>query len=205
MSLDEKILKEGILLLQEGKPLIFPTDTVYGLGIAVDYSTSPQILYDLKQRSDTKPIAWLVDGVDALKKYSAETPEYVYDFAQTFWPGPLTLIVKANNEVPPAFCSKEGTVALRMPKDSLALALIRQAGSPLAVTSANIAGQAAPHVLSEVNPVLINAVPLALGDEVERSGVASTVVDCTDAYPVVVRKGGIAQISLEAILTSKAK
>ena len=116
--------------LKRGKPVVFPTDTVYGVGVAVGAAESPQVLYDLKRREDKKPIAWLVGEVDDLARYGRAVPELAFALARTFWPGPLTLVVKASAAVPPAFRSAEGTIGLRMPANETALALVRSRSTP---------------------------------------------------------------------------
>lgn len=191
--------------LMRGEAAIFPTDTVYGLGVAVGVAPSPQVLFELKGRPAGKPVAWLVADPSDLDRYGCEVPDLARRAARAFWPGPLTLIVKASERAPRAFCSKEGTVGLRMPASPVALDLIRAVGAPLATTSANLSGRPAPRSLEEVDAGLAAragavaggfdggaALPNAL------SGQASTVVDCTGARPVVLREGAV---SLADILT----
>jgi len=184
--------------LLAGEPALFPTDTVYGLGLAVGFAASPEILYDLKERDHGKPIAWLVGGEDALARYGEAVPAWVFALARAFWPGALTLVVKAGAAVPEAFRSPAGTIALRMPDNANALALIERVGVPLATTSANISGQAPPKSFDEIDTRLLAKVPLALRDYSAKSGLASTVVDCCGESPILIREG---DISLEEILT----
>ena len=139
---------------------------VDGLGVAVNAAASPRELFALKGRPAGKAVAWLVEGPAALDRYGDGVHPWVHRLARRFWPGGLTLVVRASEAVPPAFRSPEGTIGLRMPAAPEALALIGAVGSPLAGTSANPTGAPAP-----------------------ADGVASTVVDCTAAEPVVLRPG----------------
>ena len=123
---------------------MFPTDTVYGLGVAVEAARSPQALFDIKRRDRGKPVAWLVGDASDLERYGREVPDAACALARAHWPGPLTLVVKASQAVPPAFRSAEGTIGLRMPDSETALALVRAAGGPVATTSANLSGGPAP-------------------------------------------------------------
>ena len=107
-----------------GEAVIFPTDTVFGLGVSGQHAPSPEILYQIKQRSEHKPIAWLVDSISALDTYGKDIPSSAYVLAKTFWPGPLTIIVKANEKVANAFLSERGTVGMRMPGGEIATDLI---------------------------------------------------------------------------------
>ena len=187
--------------LRRGGVALFPTDTVAGVGVAVGSSDSPKALADLKGRPSDKPIAWLVGGPVALDAYGAAVPGYARRMAQKWWPGGLTLIVHASPAVPRAFCSKEGTIGLRMPDCERALDLIARAGSPLATTSANLSGEPSPRCVADVSAVIRDKVDAIVGDGfAAESGVASTVVDCTGAYPVVVREGDITSADIERLL-----
>ena len=98
-------LDEAACALRRGEVAIFPTDTVYGLGVAVNAADGPGALYALKGRDEGKPIAWLVDGPAALDRYGCDVLVIARLAAAAFWPGPLTLIVRASDAVPPAFRS----------------------------------------------------------------------------------------------------
>ena len=135
-------LEEATRALAVGNAVVFPTDTVFGLGVSVSAAPGPQLLYDLKHRDAGKPVAWLVEGPEALDVYGRDVPAYARRLAETFWPGGLTLVVRASDAVPAAFQSPAGTIGLRMPASEAALGLIRAAGCPLAVTSANLSGAA---------------------------------------------------------------
>lgn len=135
-------LEAATRALAVGNAVIFPTDTVFGLGVSVSAAPGPQLLYDLKHRDAGKPVAWLVEGPEALDVYGRDVPAYARRLAETFWPGGLTLVVRASDAVPAAFQSPAGTIGLRMPASEAALGLIRAAGCPLAVTSANLSGAA---------------------------------------------------------------
>ncbi len=192
-EVSNEALSTAATALRAGGVAVFPTDTVYGLGIAVLPEANPQALFRIKQRAADKPVAWLVGSVSDLDIYGEDIPEWARAAAQAHWPGALTLIVKASARVPVAFQSAAGTIGLRMPASNVALSLIRAVGVPLATTSANISGQPAPvedtqldpQVLSQVNAV-VRGVSCTGGQ-----GMASTVIDCTGQTPVVLRQGSI--------------
>ena len=163
MTVVPDTLEDAALALADGRPCIFPTDTVYGVGVAVCAASGPDILFDVKQRDAGKPIAWLVGSIDDLQRYGKNLPSGVCQLAHRFWPGALTVIVEASDIVPASYRSESGTIGLRMPANETTLALIRRVGSPLATTSANISGRP----------------------------VASTVIDCTVGGVRMVREGGI--------------
>lgn len=176
--------------LKTGGLLVFPTDTVWGLGLAVEHAASPQAIFEAKQRRAGKPVAWLVGGADALDVYGRNVPDYARNLAHAFWPGALTLVVPASDAVPVAYQSNEGTIALRMPAHTSTLEIVQHAG-PLATSSANLSGKEAPARLDEVAPAILEAAACVFDDDSTPSGIASTVIDCTDPTPIVLRQGGI--------------
>ena len=179
--------------------MAFPTDTVYGLGVSVEAARSPQALFDIKRRDAGKPVAWLVAGPQDLERYGRQVPEYARALARAWWPGALTLVVRASDAVPPAFRSEAGTIGLRMPASETALALVRAAGCPVATTSANLSGRPAPGSFSELDAAIVEAAGAVVRDGVPESGVASTVVDCTAARPKVLREGSIPAAAIHAL------
>lgn len=183
--------QEALRALKQGQPVVFPTDTLYGLGVSVEHAPDHDVLYQLKDRDKRKPIAWLVGGVEDLGRYGKIVPDFAFALARTFWPGPLTLIVKASDLVPEAFRSAEGTIGMRMPDNRLALDLIAELGCPIATTSANLSGQKPTKSFDEISPDLLSRVGAAVSDDEVKSGIASTIVDCTTGHPVLKRVGAI--------------
>lgn len=182
-------LQQAVLALKQGGAVIFPTDTVFGLGVSVRHASSPQLLYDLKHRDASKPIAWLVGSPDDLDVYGAQVPQIARQMVRQQWPGPLTVVVRASRRVPAAFASAQGTIGLRMPDNPVALELISQVGCPLATTSANASGMPAAGCVAQVDPVLAAAVSCVVESDLSGSGVASTIVDCTGSQPRILRQG----------------
>jgi len=224
-------LEEATRALAVGNAVIFPTDTVFGLGVSVSAAPGPQLLYDLKHRDAGKPVAWLVEGPEALDVYGRGVPAYARRLAETFWPGGLTLVVRASDAVPAAFQSPAGTIGLRMPASEAALGLIRAAGCPLAVTSANLSGAADTARAEDLDRALVartaglylpggvaaagiasgcaEATPsvsarFAAGDRLvppPASGTASAVLDCTGEAPRVLRAGALTLDDLKGCLS----
>lgn len=191
---------KAVASLKEGLPVVFPTDTVYGIGVSVRHANSPQALYDVKRRDAGKPVAWLVGGPEALDEFGVNVPESARKLVRTHWPGALTVIVKASEAVPVAFQSQEGTIGLRMPDSPVALSLIESVEGPLATSSANLSGGLDPTSFGEVDAELLQAVPVAIDDACPASGIASTVVDCSQGTIEVLRQGAIAVIEEDELL-----
>ena len=194
---------EAVEALKAGKAVVFPTDTVYGLGVSVEHARTPRAIYDLKQRDAGKPIAWLVGGVEALDEYGVEVPDYARALAAKHWPGALTIIVRANESVPEAFRSEVGTIGLRMPDCKTTLDLIESVGSPLATSSANVSGSPDSSSAESIDRSLLEQVAASIVNDVVSGGVASTVIDCSQGKIVVVRQGTIA-VSGEATCSGSA-
>lgn len=198
---------EAVKVLRAGDPLIFPTDTVVAVGVAVCAADDAHVLSDIKQRDPSKPVSWLVDSLDSLDTFGKEVPEYVHVLAKRYWPGALTFVIRASDSVPPDYRSKEGTIGLRMPTLDSSLQLIEAVGCPIAATSANEAGHPAPSRLEEVSeallfkaPIYDGRIPSALKCKTGKNaitsgnnslGISSTVIDCTSDRPRLLREGTI--------------
>lgn len=193
---------EVVEALRRGEAAVFPTDTVCGVGVSVRDAQGPDELFRLKRRPSGKPVAWLVGGVSDLDRFGEDVPAAAREAAGKAWPGALTLVVKASAKVPRAFQSETGTIGLRMPARESALLLIRAVGCPLATTSANFSGDAAPRSLKDADAAFLAQVDAVLPDDgasddpsdaepSASSGIASTVLDCTCDPPRVLRQGAV--------------
>lgn len=183
---------EAASVLTKGGVAVFPTDTVYGIAQSVlPNPAGPRRVFEIKRRDPAKTIAWLVGSGEDLERYGVSVPPYALRLVEEFWPGGLTVVVKASPEVPPAFRATDGTIALRMPDAPFALALSRAAGSPLATTSANTSGLRAPSSFAEVEQRIIEEADIAVNGGQTIMGEASTVVICTEDHPHIIREGCI--------------
>lgn len=187
-------LEEIVDRLRSGGIVAIPTDTVYGLACLPTHEAALGALADLKGRDRDQPIAALIDSVADIIEF-LETP-HALDRYVSFWPGPLTVIVRAKpGGLLPPVVTAEGTVGVRKPDDRLARAVIRACGGVLAVTSANRHGEppciSPEAVAEEFGPALII---LDGGDR--DGGVASTVVDASGERPRVLREGPLTAADL---------
>jgi release factor glutamine methyltransferase len=183
-------------VLRDGGIVVFPTETVYGIGAAATSCFGPQEIIDIKMRPANKPLPWLVETEGALDIYGVDVPEYAHNLAKKFWPGALSLVVKASDKVGRDFRDARGTVALRCPDHDLVQELIRAAGGPIIATSANTSGKPAPGSFEELEERIIAHADLTLDGGETHHGVASTVVDCTGPEPVVLREGAVPEAEI---------
>ncbi len=184
-----------------GEVAIIPTDSVYGIGCAMGADRALDRIFELKgrERSQTLPLV-LGDAAD-LPRYAKDVAPYARALAERFWPGALTLVVRASREVPPRFRAADGTVGLRVPDHSFVRALSAAVGRPLALTSANLHGEPPARSARELNPQLAGAVEWVVDGGASKIGVASTVVDATGPAPRVLREGALTEREILAALS----
>lgn len=199
-NIDKNEIKKQANILKEGNTVIFPTETVYGLGAnALDESAVSKI-YEAKGRpSDNPLIVHIYDKkqVNDLAKSISEKAKLVMD---KFWPGPITIIFKKKDIVPMRTSGGLDTVAIRMPSNPVAKALLEEVKLPIAAPSANISGRPSPtkgkHVYEEMN----NRVDgIILGGDCT-FGLESTVLDLTNDTPIILRPGSITKEDLEKVI-----
>ena len=176
--------------LRRGEIVVLPTDTVYG--VAADAFSAPavQLLLEAKGRGRDVPPPVLVPEPRTLDGLATDVPAYARRLVEEFWPGPLTVVLQAQPTLLWDLGETNGTVAIRMPDNEVALALLRETG-PLAVTSANLHGQPAALSAADAKEQLGDDVAVYLDGGPARGGVASTIVDCTKERPIVLRRGAI--------------
>ncbi len=183
----EKQVVRAVSVLQKGGIIVFPTDTVWGIGAALDRPEAIKKLYEIKKRKAFKPTAVLVGSLTQAKKLG-ELNSRAISLIKDFWPGGLTLIVKATSIVPLSIQGKNNTVGLRMPDHNLLLQLLNKLDFGLVATSANFAGMPAPTQKEVVDERLKSLADLVLTGE--NSGLEpSTVVDLTSRPAKVLREG----------------
>lgn len=182
-------LQHAIDVLDHGGLVAFPTDTVYGLGAPAFSAESIERLYVAKGRNSTRAIAILLSSSEELTEVAIEVNNTATRLASLFWPGPLTLVVARNPDLPDILAPLP-TIGVRVPDHPVALSLLSQTG-PLAVTSANLSGSSNARTAQEVMKQLRGRIHLILDGGRTPGGVPSTVVDCTSLDPVILRPGPI--------------
>lgn len=191
-------LESAVEILQAGGLVAFPTDTVYGVGALAFDEEAVRSIYAAKGRPEDKAIPILLGDMADLDRVGRSVPPATRRLAQCFWPGALTLVVLKHPGLPRAVSATD-TVGLRVPDHPVARALLRRSG-PLAVTSANMSGQASPRTASEVLEQLRGRIPLILDGGQTPGGTPSTVLDCTQAEPVILRDGPVTLEDIRAAM-----
>ncbi|MCE5328079.1 MAG: threonylcarbamoyl-AMP synthase [Planctomycetaceae bacterium] len=187
-------------ILRAGGVVAFATETVYGLGANVFDTEAVARVFEIKGRPRFDPLIAHVSDRRQARSLVACFPKVARKLARRFWPGPLTLVLPKSDRVPDIVTAGLPTVAVRMPDHPAALALIREAGVPLAAPSANPFGRASPTTAEHVRQQLGGDVELVLDGGPCRVGIESTVVSLVEGKPALLRAGGVAVEDIEAVV-----
>ncbi|MDD6324235.1 MAG: L-threonylcarbamoyladenylate synthase [Lachnospiraceae bacterium] len=199
-GISEEGIRLGGEILKKGGLVAFPTETVYGLGgNALDAEASAKI-YAAKGRPSDNPLIVHIADWEAIEAIVSEIPEAAKKLADAFWPGPLTMILNKSDLVPYATTGGLETVAVRMPVNPIARALIRAGGGYVAAPSANTSGRPSPTRAEHVAEDLNGKIDMIIDGGTVDIGLESTIVDLTDGAPTILRPGYINQEMLEQVL-----
>lgn len=207
------VIAEISRTMRTGGLALLPTETVYGVGVAVcaynedaSYPCGSQTvngepvpaedtgygrIFTLKRREVTQTVPWLVDGPAALDRYGIDVDRRIRALAEAFWPGALTLVVPASDAVPPFMRAADGTVALRASASPVIQALVKACKSPLAVTSANTHGAPAPASFEAVEGRILEGVDVAVDAGPTVCSDASTIVGVRNGRVEILRPGAL--------------
>lgn len=178
-------------LIRQGEIVAFPTETVYGLGADATDATAVAKIFAAKGRPSDNPLIVHVADWDQLAGVVSEVPAAARMLMERFWPGAITFVLPKRPNVPDAVTCGLNTVGVRMPSHSVALAIIKAAGVPVAAPSANQSGRPSPTSAEHVLEDLFGRVPLVLDSGETGVGLESTVIDMTVDPPVLLRPGGV--------------
>jgi L-threonylcarbamoyladenylate synthase len=187
-------------IIKQGGLVAFPTETVYGLGADALNADAVLALFEAKKRPLDNPPIVHVASVSEVSRLVQDVPAKAELLMKTFWPGPLTLLFKHSSIVPSVTTAGLDTVAIRMPKHKVALALIKASGCPIAAPSANLAGKPSPTNAQHVYEDLNGRVDAIIDGGATNIGVESTVVDLTVDPPMLLRPGGTTFEALKQVL-----
>ncbi|KMO22000.1 translation factor Sua5 [Methylobacterium platani JCM 14648] len=201
LAADAAGVAEAGALLRAGGLVAIPTETVYGLGADAGNPAAVAGIYAAKERPRFNPLIAHLPDLDAARREGVFGPDALR-LAQTFWPGPLTLVVPAAAGGRVCDLARAGlpSVALRVPGSALARAVLAAAGCPVAAPSANRSGRVSPTQADHVLGDLAGRIAAVLDGGPCPVGVESTIVACLDGPPVLLRPGGVAREAVEAVL-----
>ncbi|HJX61884.1 MAG TPA: L-threonylcarbamoyladenylate synthase [Dehalococcoidia bacterium] len=195
----DRVLAEAVAVLRGGGLVAYPSDTVYGLGAAVSDGQAVERVFAVKDRDTEKALSLLLADAGDLASLCAQVPFLARVFAQRYWPGPLTLVLRRSPAFHSAALGGGDTVAVRMPDHPFLRELIRALGEPITGTSANRSGRPACRSAQEVERELGDAVDLIIDGGASGAGPESTVVSLTGSLPTVLREGAIPRVDVERL------
>lgn len=192
--------------LKSGSLIAFPTETVYGLGADATNQQAVARIYEVKGRPADHPLIVHVGDMQDIAQWSDEIPDYAIALARTFWPGPMTLILKRSSLAQDFITGGQETVGLRVPNHVIALALLNEfkkiGGKGIAAPSANRFGHVSPTTAKAVSDELsqyLEEDDLILDGGPSQVGVESTIIDCTTQSPKILRPGAITEEMIEEV------
>lgn len=199
----EEVVKEAAEILRNGGLVAFPTETVYGLGADAFNPEAVRKVFVVKKRPLDNPLIVHVSSLEMLPLVAAEVPSWVVASLAIAWPGPLTVVVRRNPELPAVVSGGLDTVAVRCPAHPTSLKLIEALGRPIAAPSANISGRPSPTRADHVVEDLGDYVDMIIDAGEAFFGVESTVVDVISPTLQVLRPGPIGPEELEKIFGTR--
>ncbi len=190
---EASLVKYAADQIRSGEVLGMPTDTFYGLAADPFNLRAVDRVYDIKTRSRHKPLSLLIASTDQAEELAKPLPEEFYALARKFWPGPLTIIVKAGSRLPLKVTANTGNVALRVPNAQIPLAVVTAAAIPITATSANLSGASECTSAEQVREQLEGRINIIVDGGDSPRDVASTIIDLTDETSRwrVIREGAI--------------
>jgi L-threonylcarbamoyladenylate synthase len=189
-------ITEALEILRKGGLVIFPTDTLYGLGCNALDEPAVRSVFAVKKRPASNPLSIAVSDIEMMGQY-AEIPEAAEKLVRAFLPGPLTIVLKKKN-LPDVLTGGLPKVGLRIPKSEIVLKLIKLLGTPTTATSANISGNPPP-TTAEVAISQIPEADIVLDGGPLGKGLPSTVIDMSEK-PKILREGAIKRADLETVI-----
>lgn len=190
-NIDEEKLKVIANEIKAGKTVLFPTETVYGIGTNGLNSESVKKVYQIKGRNLKNPINLLVSSINMVNTIAKDISDLEYKLMQTFFPGPFTIILKRKSIVPDIVTASSDTVGVRMPSGIIAKKLIEYSNIPIAAPSANISGTLSGTNLEDIIDDFSNKVDFIINGGNSDIGIESTIVKVINGIPHILRPGAI--------------
>ena len=199
-SKDYQKLRYSAEIIKNGGIVVFPTETVYGIGTNGLDKEAVERLYKIKERPLNKPISLLVSDYEMIEKVVKDINELEYKIMKKFFPGPLTIILNKKDIVPDIVTSRGSTVGIRMPEEEITRKLIEYAGVPIAAPSANISGKPSGIDLQEIIKEFGDKVDCYIDGGKSKIGIGSTIVKVENNTIKILREGSISKKEIEDLI-----
>lgn len=202
-NINENELDNCIEVLRNGGIVIFPTETVYGIGTNAYCEKSVEKIYEIKERPEEKPLSILVSNVNEISKYAIINNSMEEQIIKNFMPGPITIILEKRPEVFNYITSGKNTIGIRIPDNKIVLKILEALKLPIVAPSANISGHPSGIELNEILPDFENKIDICIDGGKSELSESSTIVQVVDNEIKVLRQGKILKQDIENILNKK--
>jgi L-threonylcarbamoyladenylate synthase len=199
-NIDYNIIREAADIINRGGIVVFPTETVYGIGADAFNDEAVDKIFKAKGRPQDNPLIVHIAEFHELYDLALVVPENAELLAEKFWPGPLTMVLYKKKILSDKITAGLNTAAIRLPVNKIALALIKESKKPIAAPSANISGRPSPTEVSHVIEDLMGKVDMIIDGGSTYIGLESTVVDMTSSVPMILRPGGVTREDIISVV-----
>ncbi len=199
-NVDKNLIIDAANTIKNSGIVAFPTETVYGLGANGLDENAVKKIFAAKGRPQDNPLILHVYSIEQVEELVHEIPDVAKKCMDEFWPGPLTILLPKSSKVPDIITAGLTTVAIRMPKNRIALELIKESNVPIAAPSANISGRPSPTSAKHVIDDMMGKIDMIIDGGETGIGLESTVLDLSGEIPMILRPGGVTREDLEKII-----
>ena len=197
---DKDSVRITIEALRQGEIIIYPTETVYGLGVDCENEQAVRNLYRVKKRKETKPFLLIAADREMVRNYVNEVSDFGHRLMDKFWPGPLTIVFKAGTNVSQLVRGGTTEIGIRVPDNMLCRSIVKELGRPITSTSANLSGEKECSTIEQIPMAVRSAAAIILDGGKTRGIVPSTVISITADPPEILRDGAVSRDLIENFL-----
>ncbi len=197
---EKSVVASAAGIIQRGGVIVYPTETLYGIGADARNAVAIRKVVAAKKRHDAKPVLVLADSLEMVQTLTAEIPASAIALIKRFWPGPLTIVFKAAPGIPQEITQGRGTIGIRIPDNRFCIELVRTCSCPITSTSANISGEPAHRTLGDIRQALGSGIDLYVDAGTLPESKPSTVLSIAENPPKLIREGVISFEEVQSVL-----
>lgn len=197
------IIESAVQVLQSGGVIVYPTETVYGIGCSIFNTDAVANVYRIKARPFNMPLSANLANIEQVYDIAIDIPDEFFLLAERFLPGPLSIIIKKSWVIPNIVTSGFNSIAIRIPDNKVFQDIIESLDMPVAGTSANVSGKGSVAEISELTDTFVGKVDIIINDGSSRIGIESTIISLIGDKPRIIRTGAIPKSDIELCLRMK--
>lgn len=186
-----RAMEQSARILKDNGLIVFPTKGLYGIGARIDSEVAVKKVYELKQRDYLKPILILIKDISEVKKYCADISDKAFYLMEKFWPGNITIILKASKKTNPLLTGGTGKIGVRIPAHEFTYSLLQKLDFPITGTSANISDTPPPSDINHISEEIIKKCDIVINSGQLKTDLPSTVIDASSKNIKIIREGRI--------------